>query len=130
MTNKTILLSDPDTAVAAYMAEVLSAAGYTVLRNSEQRLTVDAIECVRPGLVIAGCRSARTDAAELLGQLWAAGAPRQYSLIVSTTDPQTKRDLAAPLQRQGCDILLKPFDLDELLESVAGAFHQRCRPAV
>jgi DNA-binding response OmpR family regulator len=127
MGNNTILVSDPDTAVAAYMAEVLGAAGYTVHRHPNRRLTADAIEYAQPGVVITECRSPQHDIVALLEQLRRGDTSQEFSVIVSMTDPQMQRDLAAPLQSHGCGILLKPFDLDELLESVAGAFRQHCR---
>jgi hypothetical protein len=42
-------------------------------------------------------------------------------LLVSSTDAHLLQELAAPLRRLGCTTLLKPFDLEYFLDSVAQA---------
>jgi DNA-binding NtrC family response regulator len=131
MHNDTILVADSDTAVAACIAEVLAAEGYMVHCHSGAGLTLDTVKRVRPDLVIMEQWHAHPEAMLLLSQLQQYDATKSIAVIVSTTDPRMLCELAAPLERRGYAMLLKPFDLDQLLASVAGALddHWRQQPA-
>jgi CheY-like chemotaxis protein len=125
MRNETILVADSDATVVACIAEVLAAEGYTIHCHRSDLLTVEMIERVRPDLIVMEQWHGQPDVTPLLDQLRARATTNSIAVIVTTTSPQMLRDLAMPLQRRGCAMLLKPFDLDQLLESVAGALGHR-----
>ena len=128
----TILVTDSDTTVAACIAEVLTTEGYTVHCHPGNHLTADVIERMRPDLVVIEQGRGYPDVTLLLDQLQRSSATKSIAMIVSTTDPRMPRELAAPLRQRGIALLLKPFDLDQLLDSVAQALgdsgRQRCTP--
>jgi DNA-binding NtrC family response regulator len=127
MRNDTILVADSDTAVAACIAEALTAEGYKIHCHPGACLTIDAVKQVRPDLVILEQWHAHPEAMLLLSQLQQCDATASIAVIISTTDLRMLRKLAAPLERRGYAMLLKPFDLDQLLASVAGALDDRWR---
>jgi DNA-binding NtrC family response regulator len=127
MRNDTILVADSDTAVAACIADALAAEGYTVYCHPGIHLTIDAVKRVQPDLVIIEHWHAHPEAMLLLSQLNQCDATKSIAVIVSTTEPWMLRELAAPLAQCGYAMLLKPFDLDQLLASVAGALDDRWR---
>jgi DNA-binding NtrC family response regulator len=126
MRNDTILVAETDTTVAACIAEVLAAEGYTVHRHPNNCVTVDVIERVQPDLVIVEQWRAYPDVTLLLDLLH-QHATKSIAVIVSATNPETLRELTGSLGRRSCATLLKPFDIDQLLESVAGALDDRWR---
>ena len=121
MRNELILVADSDAAVATCIAEVLTAEGYTVQCHPGDRLTIDAIKQVRPDLVIMEQWRTGPEVLLLIDQLQQCNATNSIAVVVTTTDPLMLYELAMLLHERGCTMLLKPFDLDQLLESVAGA---------
>ena len=121
MRNELILVADSDAAVATCIAEVLTAEGYTVQCHPSDRLTIDAIKQVRPALVIMEQWRACPEVLQLIDQLQQCDVTHSIAVIVTTTDPLMLYELAMLLHERGCTMLLKPFDLDQLLDSVAGA---------
>lgn len=134
MCNNTILVADSDGTVAACISEALTTEGYTVYSYPCDRLTLALIERVRPDLVIMEQPYAGPAITPLLDQLRRHPTLRGIGVVVSTTDSLTARELAAPLQQDGYGTLLKPFGIDQLLDSVAGALaghrggQRPCRP--
>jgi len=121
---RTILVADSDAVVAACIAEVLAAEGYTVYCHSGH-LTAEAVEQVRPDLVIVEQWHSQPDVASLLDQLRRRSATRSVAVIVSSTESWTLLELAGSLHEYGCATLLKPFTLDQLFDLVAGGLSQR-----
>jgi DNA-binding response OmpR family regulator len=121
---RTILVADSDAVVAACIAEVLSAEGYTVYCHSGG-LTAEAVEQARPDLVIVEQWHGQPDVAPLLDQLRRRSATRSMAVIVSSTDPWILLDLEESLHKYGCATLLKPFALDQLFDLVAGRLSRR-----
>ena len=121
MRNELILVADSDAAVATCIAEVLAAEDYTVQCHPGGRLTIDAIKQVRPDLVIVEQWRACPEVLQLIDQLQQCDATNSIAVIVTTTDPLMLYELAMQLHERDCTMLLKPFDLDQLLEGVDGA---------
>ena len=121
MRNELILVADSDAAVATCIAEVLSAEGYSVQCHPSDRLTIDVIKQVRPALVIMEQWRTCPEVLQLIDQLQQCDVTHSIAVIVTTTDPLMLYELAMLLHERGCTMLLKPFDLDQLLDSVAGA---------
>jgi DNA-binding NtrC family response regulator len=100
---------------------MLSAEDYKVQCHPGDRLTVDAINQLRPDLVIMEQWRNCPEVLQLIDQLQQCDATHSIAVIVTTTDPLMLYEQAMQLHERGCTMLLKPFDLDQLLERVGGA---------
>jgi DNA-binding response OmpR family regulator len=117
---KTIVVVNDSPELLALMQDLLEEEGYRAVVCDQGGRAYRLIKETRPSLVI-------LEAA--LGDL-----PLWHVLDLVKLDPQTAaipvlvcsaahrevREMEARLRAHGCEVLLKPFNLDELLEKVAG----------
>jgi CheY-like chemotaxis protein len=112
-TPRDILIIDDEVAIVDFMTEALQEEGYTVRSapNGEQGLSEIAI--AHPAVVLLDMHMPGITTTEFLGRLCPHGhAP----IVIMTADTRAADSLAA---QPDLTYLLKPFDLDDLIECVA-----------
>ncbi len=104
------------------MYELLEGEGY---RAKTYKVAQDAYHQLKedqPGLIIVDIRMETPEAGwQLIELLRLNPATRPTPIIVCSADAQALREKAAHLRERDCDVLQKPFDLDDLLAKVATA---------
>jgi CheY-like chemotaxis protein len=110
-----ILIVEDDTAIVDFMTEALTEEGYTVRSayHGEQGLTE--IELTPPALVLLDIHMPGIAATEFLERLHSNGFP-PIPIVIMTADQQASDYLST---QYNVTYLLKPFDLDALLNCAA-----------
>ena len=116
----TVLVVDDDAVIRAVVHEVLQAEGYRVAGAATVEQALDALTHTRFGLVLADARLAGggqrpTDRWAVLERLRAAAGSTPV-VIFTAAGQQEFADYRA---RGFADLVLKPFDLDDLVTTVA-----------
>lgn len=119
MTVPTIAVVNDDTAFLNLMHELLTDEGYETIIWIESEKAYDMIRRVKPDLVILDIRMGHPEAGWALLDLIrldpdTAGIP----VIISSADSRFLREKAELLREKGCEILEKPFNLEDLLTKV------------
>ena len=109
----TILVVDDDPAILATVEEILTSEGYAVATATNGAQALEAIERVRPALVLLDMRMPVLDGWGFARSLTERGL--QLPILVMTA-AQDARRWADEIRAEG--YLAKPFDLDELLDAV------------
>jgi DNA-binding response OmpR family regulator len=110
-----ILVVENDPAIEAFLAEVLEDAGYTIRTAHDAETAVASIKQRPPDLVLLDLHLPECMAMRLLADLQCNRAAGP-DVVVMTTNTQAADTLSA---QNMVDCLLKPFDIDELLDCVA-----------
>jgi len=120
MTGKgSIMVLDDDADVTLLLEEVLIGEGYSV-RRCGWNPTVETIARRRPDALIVDLNPLRPDATLLLlDELRGHPATRAVAALVVCTDAHLLATVSEPLRHLGCSTLIKPFDLDEIIDGVA-----------
>lgn len=118
--NGYIFVVDNDAPTADFVVELLTGEGYTVLSALSGEEVVATIEAHEPALLILDMRMPVMSGAEVIERLITAGYTH-LPIVVMTAAPQD----AAQLLAQGdiSNVIVKPFDIDELLTCVAQYVH-------
>jgi DNA-binding response OmpR family regulator len=112
---RTALVIDDDAFVASMLAEVLSEAGYDVHTASNGFSAVRLAHTSRPALVLLDLALPELSGAEVLAELRGDAATRDVAIVVVTADA---RVLTAAQIAETDGVVLKPFDVAELVEAV------------
>ena len=92
---------------------------YNVTTTNYVPHTFDQIASLAPDLLLVDLATGRRAGWELLERLHAAAATRRVPVLITSTDPHLLAEAEATAARYGGDrFLVKPFDLDVLLEAV------------
>jgi CheY-like chemotaxis protein len=110
-----ILIVDDDAPIVEFMTEALTDEGYTVRSAHDGTSALTEISRSRPALVLLDLHLNGMAGTEVLELLQSDGS-FDVPVILMTADSQAAQRLAADGFRL---CLLKPFDLDELLDCVA-----------
>jgi DNA-binding response OmpR family regulator len=117
-----ILVVDDDPIILDLLCEVLRDAGYRALPCSSADDAKVLLAGDRPALVILDIRMGGPDeGVGLLSALRECAATAALPIIVCSADIAFLREHESDLRARGCDILSKPFDLDDLLARVRTA---------
>ena len=103
------------------IASILSDEGYRVVPCQQAALAHALIARERPDLVVLDLRMAGVAEWEILDALKADGATADIPVIVCSGAADELRAAEPRLRALGCDILLKPFDIDDLIARVERA---------
>ncbi len=114
-----IAVIDDDGAIRDLLAEVLTDEGYEPLVFADSAAALPALGPHLPDALIMDLRlPPPLDGWALLAHLRADPALRALPVLVCTGDQRAVREQAAVLERPGCAVLAKPFDLDDLLATL------------
>jgi DNA-binding response OmpR family regulator len=116
-----IAVVNQDTIFLGLMEELLSEEGYNAYIEKEGDKAYMSIKKYKPDLVILDIRINDPEAGFKVIDLVRLDPDTMHiPIIVCSTATQLIRENAARLQEKNCDILMKPFHLDELLMRVQG----------
>ena len=126
MARPLIAVVDDDPIHRRLMRELLTEAGYQVVLESTAREADALIWSRQPDLVILDlCMEQLDSGLRLLQRLRDEPATRQLPVLMCSAAPGALMQYEAYLQEQGCDILSKPFDVDDFLAKIATALGPR-----
>jgi len=111
-----LLVVDDDTALRAFVREVLQHAGYSVWETASGQEAVDLVRLERPALVILDIQLPVLSGYEVCRRLVDAGSPPPILFI--SGERTDALDRVAGLLLGADDYLVKPFSADELLARV------------
>ena len=109
-----VLVVEDDRSLARLIEALLESAGYRVRSAADGQSALDAVRARRPALVLLDLSLPRLDGWEVLARLRAEADPPPVVLL---TGHARLADRAA--SEGAAAALLKPFDVDELLHTVA-----------
>lgn len=116
---RTVLVAEADPAIQKLFADVLCMEGYQVELVDPSGLSAVQVAGARPSLVLLELTAHNTSAIlMLIEELQRLPATAGRPILVSTTLPLLLERYGAALRRLGCGTLLKPFDLDELINTI------------
>jgi CheY-like chemotaxis protein len=111
---KSVLVVDDDAAIRQYVKDALQESGYGVRTATDGASALAAVEVERPDLILLDVRMPGINGWGVLNELRSAAGP--HCPIVIMTGQYEGQDQALASGAQG--YLAKPFELDDLLESV------------
>ena len=119
MARAVIAVVERDLAFLEMLHEVLTDQGYQTILWSRSQDAFELIVRERPDLVILDVWLEHPHAGEMvLGLLQADPATREIPVIVCTTDVRFHEQRAETLRDKPYSILIKPFDLSDLLATI------------
>lgn len=110
----TVLVADDDALLRVILEHKLSAAGYAVHSVADGQAALEAVERLKPDLLILDAMMPIMDGFEVLRRLKAEGDQRRI-VIVMLTALKRQEDVVSALQLGADDYLAKPFNPDELV---------------
>lgn len=116
---KPVLVVDDEPNIRLLISMVLEEAGYSTVIATDGQECLDALDGIDPGLVLLDLRMPRKGGAETLSELRARPGTRDVPVIIisGTTELDSGMKVAG-----ATDVLVKPFDLEELLRLVRRYF--------
>ncbi len=116
-TNKILVVEDND-ALRDQIAQALEFEGYTVLAAANGREGLQVATATPPALIVSDIAMPMMDGHELLRNLRATGTGAAIPIIFLTARV-SRGDVRAGMELGADDYLTKPFDMQELLNTVA-----------
>lgn len=114
-----VIILNADLSFLELMREFLSEEGYNVRIVGENTSAFETILAERPQLVIIELMIHDPEAGLMvLNKMRLHPVTRKTPVIIASTTTQLIRDNEEHLRSKGCEILPKPFDLEELLTMV------------
>lgn len=125
VTDKRILVVDDSVEYLEFMKLLLSAEGYTAETATSTANLREYLDTTTPDLIIADVRMPGHEAFAVLDLLEGQEHLEQIPILFCTGAVQEVEERAEALHTPNRDVLLKPFDIQELLDRV----HRLCDPA-
>jgi DNA-binding response OmpR family regulator len=113
-----VLVVDTDPVCRAVIAAVLDDGGFAVLTYDTVDDLVEVIDRTAPDAVVLDLPGADREGLRLLDQLRDDPGSRAVPLIVCSTNARLLDEQRAFLQRCRCQMVVKPFDINDLLGAV------------
>lgn len=127
MAGPTIAVVNDDTLFLELMHDLLTEEGYETAIWKEGDKAFENIKKHRPALVILDIRMERPDTGWMVLELMRLDpTTARLPVIICSADTRRIRDKEAYLREKGCDVLEKPFLLEDLLTKV----HALIGPAI
>lgn len=124
---KIVMVVDDDPDLLELLDLVLSEEGYQVVPCPVSTEACHKARQVRPAVVIVNLIMHGLDGWQVIEQLKADPATAGIPLIVCSAAVTQATEQSAALRRRGCEILVKPFEIGDLLAMVAKAVERRNR---
>ncbi len=118
-TPRRILVVDDAPDFLGFMETLLTSEGYAVAVAGSAPALRERLLIERPDLVIADVRMPGLAAFAVLDLLAADAKTRDIPVLLCTGAIQEVDEAAERLRRAGIEVLIKPFDIDDLLQLVA-----------
>lgn len=119
MRRSKIVVIESDPSIRSFFDEVLHEEGYKVQLIEPQALSAGQLVAASPDLVMLEINSiSSAEVLSLLGQLRDQPDTARLPVLLSTTDHMLLGERATELDQLGCEMLLRPFGLDEFLNAV------------
>lgn len=119
MRRSKIVVIESDPSIRSFFDEVLHEEGYKVQLVEPQALSAGQLVAASPDLVMLEINSiSSAEVLSLLGQLRDQPDTARLPVLLSTTDHMLLGERATELDQLGCEMLLRPFGLDEFLNAV------------
>ena len=119
MGRKHVFAVNGSPAFLGVVRELLQDERYNVTTTNYVPHTFEQIAALAPDLLVVDLAAGHRSGWRLLERLHAAAATRRIPVLVTSTDPHLLAEAEALAARYGGDrFLVKPFDLDVLLEAV------------
>ncbi len=115
---KTIVAVDDSPELLEIVQTCLEAEGYRVVASRDLEGATPTVKETRPDLVIADVRGGGVADWHAVNSVKLDSSTASVPMLVCTGAVQELREREPWLREHGCDVLLKPFDLDELLAKV------------
>ena len=110
--------------------DILEEEGYEVVLHSYATRDLDEVKAVGPDLIVLDFIIGGEDQGwQLLQKLKLDRETEQIPIIVCTAAVGLVRELEGHLRAKGIAVILKPFDIDDLLRQVDSAWHGIAREA-
>jgi CheY-like chemotaxis protein len=113
-TERVILVVDDDADLCQFIARALRPEGYTTVRAANGEAALTAVEVSSPDLILLDVNMPGIDGWDVLSRLRDKAGPHQPIVVMTGQYQGQERALESGAQ----GYLAKPFDLDDLLESV------------
>lgn len=115
MALKPVMVVDDEPNIRLLISMVLEEAGYSTVIATDGQECLDTVDGVQPGLILLDLRMPRKGGIETLAALREQPETRDVPVIIISGTTE----LESGLHVEGAtDVLVKPFDLDELLTLV------------
>jgi two-component system, chemotaxis family, chemotaxis protein CheY len=112
-TPRDILIIDDEVTIVDFMTEALQEEGYTVRSASNGEQGLSEMESARPAVILLDMHMPGITTTEFLDRL----CPHEHTpIVIMTADTRAAGSLAT---QRDLTYLIKPFDLDNLIECVA-----------
>lgn len=115
-----IVIADDSLEYLSFMQSLLSGEGYSVTVLSSADTVIQAIDGLQPDLVIADVRMPGLAPFAVIEHLRSKAATSSVPIMICTGAVNELQDYSDFLQDRKVDILLKPFDVETLLEKISG----------
>jgi CheY-like chemotaxis protein len=112
--SRVVLVVDDDTTLCRFIADALEPEGYSIVRAADGRRALAAVEDANPDLILLDVNMPGIDGWKVLSELRAKAGPHRSIVVMTGQYEGQERALQSGAQ----GYLAKPFDLDDLLESV------------
>lgn len=119
MGSPTVLIAEADLGIRTLLSDVLGMEGYQVQLQNQSMLSISSVAAARPDLLVIELMPATAmHTLALITELQWQPAIGGLRILVITTSPLLVKQHGAALSQLGCTVLLKPFDLDDLINTV------------
>ena len=119
-TGPTVLVVEDDLPLARLMEALLESAGYRVRCVTDGQSALDAVLSSRPALILLDLTLPQLDGWQVLERLQAAGNAPPVVLLTGHTRVSGRAESAG-----AAAVILKPFDIDDLLATVERLLAER-----
>ena len=125
-----VLVVDDDSAICELVGLLLEDDGHEVVVCSDGSQAYPLVCELRPALVVLDLLLRDLSGKEVLALIKGDRRTMYIPILVSSASTIAIQQLPACLLRECVDILLKPFDIDELTRKVDGLLNHACNVAV
>jgi DNA-binding response OmpR family regulator len=115
---KTIAVVDDSSTFQDLCARILKPAGYECVPIAEAERTVDEVKRIRPDLLMMDLRLGEWDGVSVLNALNSDPEVTGIPVVICTAAHDLVEKHRALLEELGCEIIEKPFDIDDLIGAI------------
>ena len=123
--SETVLVVDDDSDFLEMMDAVLTSEGYSVASCAASTEAQQKAQQLQPAVIIVDLRMRDLSGWQVIEQLKAEPTTACLPVIFCTAAVSEALQQVARLRQWGCEVLLKPFELRDLLDMVAKAVAKR-----